>query len=391
MNDYSALVSEFTNRFGARPTIFQAPGRMNLIGEHTDYNDGWVLPTAIDKSVTLLIAPVADNRITIISHDKKEEVSLALSDLKPSSILWANYLLGVVDEIRKAGKKIRGFNCLFTGNIPIGAGLSSSAAVECAMATALNEVFQLNLSKWDLTKIAQQAEHNFAGVKCGIMDQFASIFSQKGHVLKLDTQTLNYEAIPFNPKGVAFVLVDSMVKHSLASSEYNTRRKECEQGFAIMQQQYPHIHSLRDLDLSQVQASEEALPPKVKLRLEYILEENERVNQACIFIKNNDWNKVGELLYQTHEGLRDKYEVSCTELDFLVDATQEREEVYGSRMMGGGFGGCTINIVKEEEAEPFIAYIQKVYQKQYGEKPTCYLVKTADGSGEVVPSKQIAG
>ncbi|RZK28155.1 MAG: galactokinase [Hymenobacter sp.] len=357
----------FQQRFGHAPLVVRAPGRINLIGEHTDYNNGLVLPAAIDKEVIFAIGLNGTAFIRLLAHDLDEQYEVALANVQPVSVQWANYLLGVVAQFQQRGVAVPGFDCVFGGNIPMGAGLSSSAAVECGLAFALNELLSLGLDRLALAKLGQAAEHQYAGVQCGLMDQFASLFGQPGQVVRLDCRSLDYAYFPFDAARYHLVLCNSGVKHALASSAYNTRRQECAEGVAILQRHYPTVASLRDATLAQLAACRLTLGEVVYHRCRYVVEENERVKQACTDLMTNDITSVGQLLYASHAGLRDDYAVSCPELDKLVALATDRPGVLGARMMGGGFGGCTLNLVEaahvssfmEGMAADFLAFYQR--------------------------------
>lgn len=381
--DYKTLRQAFKRRYHWEPRLFRSPGRINIIGEHTDYNEGFVLPAGIDKEICMAIGPNSTNNCRLYALDMKEEVSFALNDYRQVSQAWAQYIIGIVDQLLTEGKAITGFDAVFSGDVPLGAGLSSSAALECATLFGLNALFDLNLDKEAITRIAQKAENEYVGVNCGIMDQFASVFAQSGQALKLDCRDLSYEPYPLEMADHQFVLVDSMVKHKLSDSAYNTRRFESETGLAVLKECFPKIKALRDASLDQLEACEKLMDAKVYQRCQYVVEEIQRVNQAIYALSNHDLPGLGQLLYATHEGLQHQYEVSCPELDFLVDFTRGLPEVLGSRMMGGGFGGCTINLVKSEALEDFSDKIAHAYLKAYGVLPRVYPVKTANGTSEV--------
>jgi len=374
---------KFKELFGKEPMIVRSPGRVNLIGEHTDYNDGFVLPAAIDKEVVFAVAKNNTSECRLFAFDIDQSYTFSLSELAKSNKGWPNYLMGVVDQAIKAGKTIGGFDCVFGGNIPLGAGLSSSAAIECAMAFSLNELFDLGFSKFEMVKISQKAENEFVGVKCGIMDQFASMFGQKNKVIKLDCRTLDYEYFTFDMTGIKIVLCDTQVKHSLASSEYNTRRMECEQAVLALQKYDPSIKALRDATMETLNQRRGELGELVYKRAKYVVEENQRVADACEALNRNDHKKFGELMYLSHEGLSKEYEVSCRELDFLVEETREDDNVLGARMMGGGFGGCTINLVKEDYVEAFIQKMTNAYKKSLGLTLKVYTDSIANGTSVV--------
>jgi len=348
------ISAAFQQRFGYAPLVVRAPGRINLIGEHTDYNDGLVLPAAIDKEITFAVGLNGTDRVRLLAHDKDELHEVALADVRPGPVQWANYLLGVVAQLQQRGVAVPGFDCVFGGNVPMGAGLSSSAAVECGLAFALNELLGAGLDRLALAQLAQAAEHQYAGVQCGLMDQFASLFGRAGHVVQLDCRSLAYAYFPFEAARYHLVLCNSGVKHALASSEYNTRRQECAAGVAVLGRHYPTVASLRDATLPQLAAHRAELGEVVYRRCHYVVQENTRVAQACAALAAGDMVTVGQLLYASHAGLRDDYAVSCPELDKLVALAIGRPGVLGARMMGGGFGGCTLNLVEAAHVAGFI-------------------------------------
>lgn len=379
---HSFIIPQALKKFAKQETIFvRSPGRINLIGEHTDYNDGFVLPAAIDKAVCLSITPANDKQIHLHAIDLNDSYNIHIDNIVPSAEPhWSNYLLGVVAQFLKAGIVVNGFEAAFTSDIPIGAGLSSSAAVECAMAMALNIVSNAQIDKMQLVKMSQLAEHEFAGVHCGIMDQFASMFGQEGNLIKLDCRSLEYEYRPFNIQGYKIVLFDTNVKHSLASSEYNVRRKQCEAGVAIIQQHHPHAKNLRDATIEML--DKYLLPQDVLIyqRCKYVVEENARLLQGCDDLEKGDIQSFGKKMFATHHGLSKLYEVSCPELDFLVEQVENNSNVAGARMMGGGFGGCTINIVKEEAVNELIVDVEKEYKRLIGKTLKAYITTIKDGT-----------
>jgi len=366
------IKEKFLEKFNQEPLVVRSPARVNMIGEHTDYNEGFVLPASIDKEMILAISKNNQNICNLYSDDFKESFSFNINDLKKTDKVWTYYLMGVVEQFQKLGLKISGFNCVFGGNIPMGAGLSSSAALECCLAFALNELFSFDLDKIDLVKISQKAENDFVGVKCGIMDQFISIFGKKNHVLKLDCRTLDYKYYPFEFDDIKIVLFDTQVKHSLASSEYNTRRIECEKGVEILKKYYPQINSLRDIDLNTLNKHKNELDSIIYKRCKYVISENLRLNNACDALENNDLNTFGKLMFETHEGLKNDYEVSCFELDCLIDLVKNEKNVLGARMMGGGFGGCTINLIKINSIQEISQKVSEQYNKITGKKLEIY-------------------
>ncbi len=382
------IINTFVNKFNEQPSIVvRSPGRINIIGEHTDYNDGFVFPAAIDKEIMFAAKPNDKNSFRFFSVDFKENFEMKVRDLSKSEVEWANYLLGVADQFKQAGYELQGADVVFGGDIPVGAGLSSSAAVETGFAKVLNELFDFKVAKIDLVKMSQKAEHEYAGVMCGIMDQFAIVHGKSGHALKLDCRTLDYEYAPVELDSYQIILVDTKVKHALASSEYNTRRKECEAAVALLKKHDPNIKALRDVTEELLKKHHFEMEEKVYRRAKYVVEENHRVEDAFAALKENDINKLGKLMYTTHIGLRDDYEVSCDELDILFDIAYNSDEVVGARMMGGGFGGCTINIVKNEGVDAFIEKAKSEFEKSTGQKPEFYKVKIYEGTSVLMENK----
>ncbi|HEV7329655.1 MAG TPA: galactokinase [Flavisolibacter sp.] len=377
----SKLVKErFQQRFGTEPLLVRSPGRVNVIGEHTDYNNGFVLPAAIDKAIYIGVSRREDEEIVLYSEEFEQEHRSTVSGVAISDKQWPNYILGVVDQLNKRGHTISGFNLNIDGDVPVGAGLSSSAAVECATAFALNELFGLGIDKMELALIGQKAEHTFAGVMCGIMDQFASVFGKEGHVIRLDCQSLEYQYVPLQLEGYKILLLNTNVKHSLSSSEYNTRRQECAEGVRLLQAAGEPVESLRDANLIMVTKHLKDKNEVVYRRCKYIVEENQRLLMACEALEAGDLKTLGLNMYGSHEGLQHEYEVSCKELDFLVDAVRGNEAVLGARMTGGGFGGCTINIVREEAIDQLVTEVGKRYKEATGLDLTPYIAITANGS-----------
>ncbi len=370
----------FVSNFG-HPTLFvQSPGRINLIGEHTDYNQGFVLPAAIDKAIYLAIGKRADKEVHLIAADLADSFSVALNNLSFSEKTWSNYLIGVVDQLQKNGYQLGGFNAVLAGDVPLGAGLSSSAAVECATVFALNELFELGLSKIEMVRLAQKAENEFVGVKCGIMDQFASMFGKTDAVIQLDCQSLGYNYMPFNQEGIKIVLLDTRVKHSLASTEYNLRREECEAGVKIIQEKYPAVASLRNATMQMIQECLINTDQKIIDRCSFVVAEIKRLQDACKDLEAGDLKAFGKKMYETHDGLSKLYEVSCVELDFLADFAKTEASVLGARMMGGGFGGCTINLVEENAVEAFVLAAGNAFQKVFGTEMKPYIVSIGNGT-----------
>jgi galactokinase len=370
----------FKERFDRRPLIVRSPGRVNIIGEHTDYNDGFVLPAAIDKAIYVAIAPREDEKINLYSAEFHQPFESDLSSMKPDSSVWPNYIMGVADQLRKRNYPIKGFDLVIGGDVPIGSGLSSSAAVECSTAMALNELYSLNISKMDIALISQKAEQEFAGVMVGIMDQFASVFGKKDHVIKLDCRSLEYEYEPFRLEGYSILLLNTNVKHSLGTSEYNTRRQQCEEGVAMVRKKYPDVKSLRDATLPMLEELVAGKDELIFRRCKYVVEENQRLLEGCQDLLKGDIPALGKKMFRTHEGLSREYEVSCPELDFLVEAVKGNPDVLGARMMGGGFGGCTINIIKDEAIEGLIRTVGESYSKAMGKEMSPYIAHIENGT-----------
>lgn len=377
----TTIQNKFKEIFRGDASVYASPGRVNLIGEHTDYNEGFVLPGAIDKAIFLAIRPNGSKQVNAFSIDYDEMVTFLPSKEKLSEH-WANYILGVVMELKATGAETEGFDCVFGGDIPLGAGLSSSAALESVFAFALNDLFSLGKSRAELARIGQLAEHHFAGVRCGIMDQFASLHGQAGKLIKLDCRSLEFERIPFDSQaaGYRLVLLDTMVKHSLASSEYNVRRQQCEAGVAVVRQNHPAVNSLRDISLEMLNESKSLMGPIVYKRCQYVIEENLRLLKACDALQENDLHTFGQMMRGSHEGLRHQYEVSCEELDFLAYLAAQTTGILGARMMGGGFGGCTINLVSAAAHDAFINDASSRFHKKFGLQPKVYDVVISEGA-----------
>ncbi|MEH0153135.1 galactokinase [Limibacter armeniacum] len=378
MNTRNA-VKKFEELFGTPEVIARAPGRVNIIGEHTDYNDGFVLPAAIDKEMVFVLRKNDLDKVQAYAIDLNKHGEFDLDNLSPQEG-WINYIIGVVAETQKKGLKVRGFDVVFTSDVPLGAGMSSSAALECGLGTGLNSLFEGSLEPVDIALAGQAAEHNFAGVKCGIMDQFASTFGKENHVIRLDCRTQEIQHFPLNIEGYKLVLCNTNVAHSLASSEYNTRRAQCESGVEVIKTKYAEVKNLRDVTHEMLDECQAEMDKVVYDRCSYVVEENERLEEACHCLENQDLEGLGKQMYGSHKGLSEKYEVSCKELDFLVEQTLDKDYVLGARMMGGGFGGCTINLVKEEKVEAFIAEVGPAYKAAMGKDMTAYTVVIGDGA-----------
>ena len=369
------LINEFQKRFNNRPELYASAGRINLIGEHTDYNGGFVFPGAIDKVIMTAIAPNETEKVRVFSIDINESTEFGLNEEDVPEQSWARYIFGVCREILKRGGTVKGFDAVFAGNVPLGAGLSSSAALESCFAFALNDLFNDNdIDKFELAKIGQSTEHNYCGVNCGIMDQFASVMGQAGKLMRLDCRSMEFEYFPFKLDGYKLVLVDSRVKHELVDSPYNKRRQSCERVAKHL-----GVETLRDADMAMLEAAKADLSHEDYMRAKYVIEEKQRVLDVCDALLKGDYETVGRCMYATHEGLSKDYEVSCEELDFLNDVARECG-VTGSRIMGGGFGGCTVNLVKDELYDNFIATVKARFNEKYGHEPQIYPVIVSDGA-----------
>jgi galactokinase len=412
-----AIGSQFLNHFNQKPSlVVKSPGRINLIGEHTDYNHGFVLPAAIDKYIEVAIGKRTDGAIHMVALDLGETIILPIHNLIPHATQWVNYIIGVVDQAFNSKennvnsienntpfnetKLVAGFNICVQGNIPLGAGLSSSAAVECAVLFAINELYQLSLTKMQMALMAQAAEHTFAGVNCGLMDIFASLYGQKNKAILLDCDSLVFTYYPIELKDYSIVLFDTQIKHALASSEYNTRRLECEQGLKIIQEKYASVKTFRDISLEQVEEclaswdipknemNEDTIQEKIRKdktskvyqRCKYVVEEIARVQLAVQDLEKGDMQAFGKKMFATHEGLSKLYEVSCPELDFLVAEVSNNENVLGARMMGGGFGGCTINIIKKTAVEEITKELTAHYAKAMHKELAFYRTSIEEGT-----------
>ena len=373
--------NKFQELFQTEGTFYTSPGRINLIGEHTDYNGGFVFPGAIDKGMIAEIKPNGTDKVHAFAFDLNDYAEFGLKEEDAPKASWARYIFGVCREISKRGGEVKGFDTVFAGDVPLGAGMSSSAALESTYAFALNELFGLGIDKFELAKIGQSTEHNYCGVNCGIMDQFASVFGQKEHLIRLDCRSLEYKYFPFDPEaaGYKLVLLDSVVKHELASSAYNKRRQSCENVVAAIKRNHPEVEFLRDATAEMLNEVKEEVSAEDYMRAEYVIEEIQRVLDVCDALEKGDYETVGEKMYGTHHGMSKLYEVSCEELDFLNDIAKECG-VTGSRVMGGGFGGCTINLVKADKYDAFVAKAFAEYTKKFGHEPKLYDVVISDGA-----------
>ena len=366
----------FKKHFKSKPLMVFSPGRINLIGEHTDYNDGFVFPAAINKGIALAIQKSDANTSKVYALDKEEMHELNLNNIQPlEEGGWQNYILGVVAEIEKIGITVTNFNCVFAGNIPGGAGMSSSAALENSVVFGLNELFSLELSKEQMILISQKAEHNFAGVKCGIMDQYASMFGEKKSALLLDCRTIKSESNQIDFKKYKLLLINTNVKHDLSESAYNNRREVCEKVAKML-----NVAALRDVSEKDLEALKGKISDEDYQKALYVIQENNRVALFAKAIKNDRVETLGALLYRSHKGLSEMYKVSCAELDFLVNQTKENKNILGARMMGGGFGGCTINLILKTAIESFKKEISKNFKKEFGKDCSIYQVKLSQGT-----------
>lgn len=385
--DINQVRSRFIKHFdGKTGNIYFAPGRINLIGEHTDYNGGFVFPGAVDKGITAEVRPNGLDTIMCYSIDLKDRVEFKINDPKGPRATWARYIYGIVQEMKKRGVDVKGFNTAFSGDVPLGAGMSSSAALESCFAYAINDLFGDNkVSKWDMALAGQATEHNYIGVMCGIMDQFASVFGQEGKLMRLDCRSLEFEYYPFNPEGYKLFLVNSRVKHELVGSPYNDRRKSCENVVKHIAEKHPEgkFETLRDCTWEQLEEVRAEVGETDYMRAHFVLGEKDRVLAVCDALTAGDYETVGAKMYETHEGLSKEYEVSCEELDFLNEVAKE-DGVTGSRIMGGGFGGCTINLVKNELYDSFVADVTEKYAAKFGRKPEIYDVVISDGAHKVL-------
>ncbi len=370
----------FIKKFSQKPLIVRSPGRVNLIGEHTDYNEGLVLPAAIDKAIYVAVAKRNDQKINLYAVQFDENYEVELSDIAPSKS-WHTYILGVVNQLVVRGYKISGFDMVLDGDVPLGAGLSSSAALESAVVFALSELFNLNIERLEMTQIAQKAEQTYSGVMCGIMDMFASIMGKKNQVIRLDCRDLSYQYFPLELGDYKIVLFNTQVKHSLAESAYNVRRNQCEEGVRFLQQKNPTINSLRDVTPTLLDGFFlQNVGTDVFNRCKYVVEENIRLLTGCELLAKNDIIGFGKKMNETHQGLSKLYDVSCDELDLLADWASNEPAIAGSRMMGGGFGGCTINLIKEQEIETIFNKFSPKYFEKTGKELKMYITSPQDGT-----------
>lgn len=365
---------KFSGLFNEEGVFYASAGRINLIGEHTDYNGGFVFPGAIDRGMIAEIRLNGTDKVRAFALDLDEYAEFGLEEKDLPSQSWARYIFGVCREIIKRGGKIGGFDTVFAGDVPLGAGMSSSAALESTFAFALNDLFSLGIDKFELARIGQATEHNYCGVKCGIMDQFASVFGKAGNLMRLDCRSMEYEYYPFNPEGYRLVLLDSVVKHELVGSPYNRRRESCERVASLLGREF-----LRGVTMEELDAVKDRISDEDYRRARYVIGEEARVLAVCDALKKGDYETVGKMMYLTHKGMSEDYEVSCEELDYLNDIARECG-VTGSRIMGGGFGGCTINLVRTELYDHFIEEARRRFSERYGHEPKVYDVVIFDGA-----------
>lgn len=384
--DIEFVRSRFIKHFdGKTGNIYFSPGRINLIGEHTDYNGGFVFPGAVDKGIMAEVRPNGTDTIMCYSIDLKDRVEFKVADPEGPRATWARFIYGMVQEFKELGVDVKGFNIAFAGDVPLGAGMSSSAAMESCFGCALNDLFADNkISKWDIALAGQATEHKYIGVNCGIMDQFASVFGQKGKLMRLDCRSREFEYFPFNPQGYKLVLVNSKVKHELAGSPYNDRRKSCENVVVALSKHFTNkkFETLRDANWEELEVIKGNVSAEDYQRAHFVLGEKDRVLAVCDALIAGDYETVGKKMYETHQGLSKEYEVSCEELDFLNEVAKDNG-VTGSRIMGGGFGGCTINLVKDEIYDKFITDAMQRFEAKYGHAPEVYPVIISDGSHKV--------
>ncbi len=378
MDMKETIRDQFTRHFGNEGQMYASAGRINLIGEHTDYNGGFVFPGAIDKVIMAEIKPNGTDKVRVYSVDINEYAEFGLEEADAPSQQWARYIFGVCREIIKRGGEVKGFDAVFAGNVPLGAGLSSSAALESCFAFAFNDMFNANkIDKFELALIGQSTEHNYCGVNCGIMDQFASVFGKAGNLMRLDCRSLEHEYYPFNPEGYRLVLLDSKVKHELVDSPYNKRRASCEHVASVIGGE-----TLRDASMDDLEKVKDQISAEDYNRAKYVIEEKQRVLDVCDALQRGDYDTVGDRMYKTHEGMSKLYEVSCVELDYLNDIAKECG-VTGSRIMGGGFGVCTINLVKDDLYDKFIETAKAKFAEKYGHEPQVYDVVISDGARKI--------
>lgn len=380
MLNLADIVEQYGEQFDTHPLLVRACGRINIIGEHTDYNEGYVLPASVDKHIFFALAENGTEYCQLHAANLGDSYRFNIHEMVPCEKGWANHLMGILQQFQKAGIAMEGIDCVFGGDLPIGSGMSSSAALECGFALGICALFNLEMSRKDLALLAQRGSHEFVGIPCGIMDQFASLMGREGQAIKLDCRSLSYEYIPLELGDFELVLVNSKVSHELGNSAYGQRVAECRAGVAVLQQHFPEVNSLRDASLDMLEQVRAELGEVVYRRCIYVVKENSRLLEACDCLSAGDMEGLGRLLLETHAGLRDEYEVSCAEIDFLVDFAAAHPACLGSRVMGGGFGGSTISLVKREAVPAFCKEIETAYRKKYGIKAATYLARVVDGT-----------
>ena len=378
--DISKIREKFKTLYGTEGTVYTSPGRINIIGEHTDYNGGFVLPGAIDKAMYCEIKPNGTNKVRAYALDLNESCEFGLEEADKPAQQWACYIFGICREMAKKGKPVKGFDTVFAGDVPLGAGMSSSAALESCFGFALNDQYNLGFTRMEIALMGQATEHNYVGIKCGIMDQFASCHGKEGYLMRMDCRSLEFEYVPFNPVGYKVVLLNTCVEHNLAAGgEYNKRRLSCERVVAAIAKRHPEVKLLRDANLEMLKEVKSEVNPVDYMRAEFVIEEVQRLLDACAAMEKGDYETAGKKMYETHEGLSQKYTVSCPELDYL-NMMAKACGVTGSRVMGGGFGGCTINLVKAELYDSFLKKAKEAYKMEYGKEPLVYDVVIKDGA-----------
>ncbi|MBC8051604.1 MAG: galactokinase [Sphingobacteriaceae bacterium] len=383
MGSLKTILDLYKEKHNSEPLLIRSPGRVNIIGEHTDYNLGSVLPAAINKYIFIAIGKRIDDEINIYAADYTDSYSGTLSSLEKAWKLWPNYILGVINEIKKDGKNLSGVNIVFGGDIPLAVGLSSSAAITCAAAFALNQLFALGYSKLELAKIGQMSEHNFVGVNCGLMDQYVSLFGKEGHLLKLNCRTNEHQYIPYPENNIEIVLFDSNVKHHLVSSAYNERREECQKGLDLVKAQVPGVTALPDITEEMLNKYVKPVDEIAYKRCLYVIQEIDRLEKVCKDLESEDFEALGQRLFETHNGLQNLFEVSCDECDFLVETVKQDLNVLGARMMGGGFGGCTINLIYKEAVEQVTEKLRNEYKAKFNKDLKVYTATIGNGTEEV--------
>ncbi len=377
------IITKFQNHFMGIPRVFCAPGRVNLIGEHTDYNEGYVFPMAIDRYTSVALVPRSDRRLNVWSENMQEHISIPLDDNSHKRNHWSDYIAAVAHMLELDGVPIPGADMYVDSDVPVGSGLSSSAAIEISSAIAFLAVSNATMDKTLLAKLGQRAENRFVGMNCGIMDQFISVYGEADHALFLDCRSLDFHLVPLPTDQAKIVVCNTMVKHELGSSEYNKRRQECEEGVRLMQIHYPSIRALREVGLAQFQRLEKDLPETVRKRCRHVISEDKRVLESVETLEHHRLERFGELMNDSHESLKRDYEVSCSELDAMVDIARSLAGTLGARMTGGGFGGCTVNLVQSNSVVAFCSEIKRLYTKEVGIEPNVYVSVPSRGAHEV--------